>query len=141
MATTLTRWRPFAELELLRSRMDRLFDDAMGAWTPAIDVQRDDDKLIVRADVPGIKPDEITVEVDEGLLTLSGEHEETEEEKGTDFVRRERRYGSFRRAIALPRNVDADAITAVTQDGVLEVTVPLPSEEQAAPKVITPTPA
>jgi HSP20 family protein len=147
MAGTLSRWRPFAELEELRSRMDRMFEDALGearevraeaGWTPAIDLQREDGKLIVRADVPGIKPEEIKVEVVDDLLTLSGQHEETEEEKGRDFVRRERRFGSFKRSIAIPPEVDPDAIEAVTHDGVLEVTVPLPEKEGASRKVITP---
>jgi HSP20 family protein len=150
MPTGLTRWRPFAELDELRSRMDRMFDDVLGearevraeaAWTPAVDVHRDDGKLIVRADVPGIKPDEIKVEFEDEMLVLSGRHEESKEETERDFVRRERRYGAFRRAISLPRDVDPDKIEATTHDGVLEVTVPLPETETAKRKVITPKPA
>jgi HSP20 family protein len=146
MPASLTRWRPFAEMEDLRTRMDRMFEELMGeareiraeaTWTPAVDVHRADGKLVVRADVPGVRPEEIEVEVEDDMLTVSGRHEETEEEKGRDFVRRERRYGSFRRSVSLPHGVDPDKVDAVTHDGVLEVTVPLPEKESAS-KVITP---
>ena len=99
MAGTLTRWDPFAELGELRSRFDRMFDEWLDgrerAWTPAIDVVRDDGHLVVRADLPGIKPEEVKIEVEDDILTISGEHEERTEEKDEDYVRRERRYGSF----------------------------------------------
>lgn len=148
MPTSLTRWRPFAELDELRSRMDRMFEEFMGhepwparkaaTWAPAVDVHRSDGTLIVRADVPGFKPEEVSVEVEDDVLTVSGKHEESEEEEKRDYVRRERRYGEFCRSIALPDGVDADKIEAVTHDGVLEVTVPLPEKAAAARKVITP---
>lgn len=147
MAASLTRWRPLLEIDELRTRMDRMVEDLMGdarevraqaSWSPAIDVHREDGKLVVRADVPGLKPEEIEVELDDDVLTLSGQHEESEEEKGRDFVRRERRFGSFSRSIALPSGVDPEAIEAITHDGVLEVTVPLPETESATHRVITP---
>ncbi len=147
MPASLTRWRPTLELDELRTRMDRMLEDLMGearevraqsSWSPAIDVHREADKLVVCADVPGLKPDEIKVEVEDDVLTLSGQHEESEEEKGRDFVRRERRYGSFRRTIALPRDVDPDAVKAITHEGVLEVIVPIPPTESATHRVITP---
>ena len=108
-------------------------------WTPAVDVVRDADKLVVRADVPGIKPEEIKIEIREGFLTLSGEHEEATEEKDEQYVRRERRYGAFSRSIPLPDGVEAKKIKARTHDGVLEVTVPLPKEAAKEPITITPT--
>ena len=89
---------------------------------------RDKGKLIVRADMPGIKLEEVKVEVEDDILTVSGEHEESKEEKDEKFVRRERRYGSFMRSIALPPGVDPDKVAATVKDGVLEVTVPLPEE-------------
>ena len=143
MPGTLTRWDPFAELGELRSRFDRMFDEWLDgrerAWTPAIDVVREDDHLVVRADLPGIKPEEVKIEVEDDILTISGEHEERKEEKDTDYVRRERRYGSFSRSMALPGGVDAKEITASTRDGVVEVTVPLPKEAIKEPVRITPT--
>lgn len=133
MANALTRRRPFEDFAELHTRLDRLFEDLVaggkrGEWTPAIDVIRDKDKLAVRVDMPGIKPEDIKVELENDVLTISGEHEESKEEKEEQFVRRERRYGSFMRSIALPAGVDADSLTATVKDGVLEVTVPLPQE-------------
>jgi HSP20 family protein len=101
-------------------------------------IRRDDGKLIVRADVPGFKPDEIKVELEGNTLALSGEHEETSEEKQRDFLRRGRRFGAFRRSIVLRPDVDAEAVEAVTRDGVLEVTVPLPETEIEARRLSAP---
>jgi HSP20 family protein len=132
MPGALTRWEPFAELGELRSRFDRMFDDFFDGherqWTPAIDVERENGSLVVRADVPGIKPEEVKIEIENDILTVSGEHEERREEKDKHFLRRERRYGSFSRSLALPVGVDAKKIKASTHDGVVEVTIPLPSE-------------
>lgn len=146
MRSILTLRRPFDDLVDPYRRMDRVFEELTGelpaqtAWAPAVDIRRDDGKLIVRADVPGFKPDEIKVELEGNTLTLSGEHEETSEEKQRDFLRRERRFGAFRRSIVLRPDVDAEAVEAVTRDGVLEVTVPLFKKEIEARRVITPKP-
>ena len=143
MPGTLTRWEPFAELAELRSRFDRLFDDWLDgherAWTPAIDVVRENDHLVLRADLPGIKPEEVKIEVEDDILTVSGEHEERKEEKDKHYVRRERRYGSFSRSLTLPVGVDAKKIKAETHDGVVEVTIPLPKEAKKQTVKITPT--
>lgn len=140
---TLTRWDPFADMAQLRGRFDRMLDE-FGAgrersWLPALDVVRHDDRLVVRADVPGIKPEEIKIEVRGGYLAVSGKHEETEEANDEKYVRRERRPGAFSRTIALPDGVEAEKIEAKTHDGVLEVTVPLPKEAAKEPVTITPT--
>ena len=142
MANTIMRWEPFAELADIRSRFDRMladFGDGERDWTPAIDVMRDDGNLVLRADVPGIKPDEIKVEVADDVLTLSGKHEETKQEKDGGFVRRERRYGAFSRSFSLPRGVDTQKVQASVKDGVLEVKVPLPKEPVKESVTITPT--
>ena len=140
---TLTRWEPFAELGDLRSRFDRMFEELTegrgSRWTPAIDVVHDKGNLILRADVPGIKPDEVKIEVQDDIITVSGQHEESKEEKDKNFLRRERRYGSFRRSMALPAGVDAKKIKAKTRDGVVEVTIPLPKEAKKESVTITPT--
>jgi HSP20 family protein len=145
MPGALTRWEPFAELGELRSRFDRMFDDFFDGherrWTPAIDVERRNGNLVVRADVPGIKPEEVKIEVEDDILTVSGEHEERKEEKDKRFLRRERRYGSFSRSLALPAGVEAKKIKASTHDGVVEVTIPLPSESKQTKVEITPTAA
>jgi HSP20 family protein len=142
MPGTLTRWDPFAELSELRTRFDRMLDQFDGrerVWTPAIDVVRDDGNLVVHAELPGIKPEEVKIEVEDDILTVSGEHEERREEKDKQYVRRERRYGSFSRSMALPPGVDAKKITAKTHDGVVEVTIPLPKEATKETVNITPT--
>jgi HSP20 family protein len=141
MARTLTRWEPFAELAEMRSRFDRLLGEFGGEreWTPAIDMIREEGRLVVRADVPGIRPDEISIEVEGGVLTLSGKHEESTEAKDEHFVRRERRYGAFSRSMPLPQGVDPEGIEAKTRDGVLEVTVPLPERSAREAITITPT--
>ena len=146
MAGALTRWDPFAEIGELRSRFDRLFDElgghAQGAWRPAIDVMRRDDTIVVRADLPGLTPDEVKIEVEDGVLMVSGEHQEDRSDSdGGRYVRRERRFGAFSRSIALPAGVDAQAIKAQTHDGVVEVTVPLPSGATTQKVEITPAPA
>lgn len=140
MSTALTRWDPFAEL---RSQFDRMLDEVMvdgreRTWTPAIDVVREKDKLVIRADIPGVKPEDVKVEVEDDVLTVSGEHEERKEEKDKHYVRRERRYGAFQRSLVLPPDVDPEKIEAKTKDGVLEVTVPLPKEAKKKPITITP---
>ncbi len=143
MPGTLTRWEPFAELGELRSRFDRMFEDMLEgrerSWAPAIDVVRDNDNLVVRADVPGIKPEEVKIEVEDDILTVSGSHEERKEQKEKHFLRRERHYGSFSRSMALPAGVDAKKIKAKTHDGVVEVTIPLPKEASKGKIEITPS--
>lgn len=143
MPGTLTRWEPFAEFAELRNRFDRMFgelaDVGPRTWAPAIDVERGKDSLIIRADVPGIKPEDVRIEVEDDILTVSGEHEESKEQKDKDYLRRERRYGSFSRSMALPQGVDAKKIKAKTQNGVVEVTVPLPKEPKKETVKITPS--
>ena len=135
MAGTLTRWEPFAELAELRSRFDRMLtelgDGGGREWMPAIDVKRQNGQLVVRADVPGIKPEEIEVQVDEDMLTISGERREETKDKN----HREFHYGAFKRAVALPAGAKTDAITASYDNGVLLVRVPLGTEEVSSVKI------
>ncbi len=106
---------------------------------PAIDLERENGNLVLRADIPGMKPEEITVEIADDVLTVSGEHEERRETADTRFVRRERHYGSFSRSMDLPHGVDAKRITAKAHDGLLEVTIPLPEKVSREPVTLTPT--
>src|ERR1039458_2053000 len=143
MRATLTRWEPFAELGELRSRFDHIFDEVVSdrerVWTPSIDVVRDNGNLVLRADLPGIKPDEVKIEFDDDILTVSGAHEERKEEKDKHYVRRERRYGAFSRSVALPPGTAATPSEPKPPRGFLEVPVPLPKEAKAEPVTITPT--
>ena len=137
MPGALTRSDPFAELGEPRSQVERMLDESLDdrerACTPALDVGRYDGHPVVRAGLPGIKPEEVKIEVEGDFLTISGEQEERTEDKDEDYVRRERRYGSFSRSMALPGGVDAKKVRASTRDGVVEVTVPLPKEARKAP--------
>jgi HSP20 family protein len=141
MATAMTRWHPFEDLADLRERFDKMLGDFAGDFTPAIDVVRKNGSIVVRADVPGMKPEEIDVEVKDDVLTISGKHEESKEEKDEDerIVRSERHFGSFSRSISLPPEVGAEDITATCKDGVLEVTVPVPESKDREPVKVVPT--
>ena len=140
MATGLTRWRPFGELEDVRTRIDRMFGELAGGerWNLALDVVERDDAYVVRADLPGLKPEEVKIDVEDDVLTISAEHEESDEEKQDNYVRRERRYGSFSRSLTLPRGVTADQIEATSKDGVVEVSIPKPKEQERKSVSINP---
>ena len=144
MPGALTRWEPFAELGELRGRLDRMLGeltDGERTWMPAVDVERENGNLVVRADVPGIKAEEVKIEVQDDILTVSGQHEEHKESKEAHYLRRERRYGAFSRSMALPMGVDPQKIKAKTHDGIVEVTIPLPKEAKKEAVTITPTAA
>jgi HSP20 family protein len=112
-------------------RDDSLFE---GAWTPAIDVHDSRDNLVVRADLPGLKKDDIEVSIQDETLIIRGEKREESERKEKGVVRTERLYGSFHRAVTLPVAVDENRVKAQYKNGVLELT--LPKKEEAKPKQI-----
>jgi HSP20 family protein len=130
MTRAITRWEPF---------FDRLFTDLYdgGRW-PSVDVIRDDGHMVVRAEVPGMKPEEVELKVEGGLLTISGSHEEATEKEEAEYVHRERRYGAFRRTLALPEGIDPKKIRATMHDGLLEVEIPVRDESTAEAVTITP---
>jgi HSP20 family protein len=101
------------------------------SWAPRVDVVREKDRVVVQAELPGIKPEEVEISVEGDVLTISGHHEQSKEEKDKHLVRRERRYGSFSRSMPLPSGVDSDQIEADYADGVLEVSIPVPPEKEA----------
>lgn len=137
MATQMTVWRPFADFGELRQRVEEMFHEVGiggdGAWTPSVDVLRKNGNVILRADLPGIKPEEVKITVEDDVLTVSGEHTEESEEERDNYMRRERRFGSFSRSMNLPAGVKAEDIESTTADGVLEVTIPLPMAEEKKP--------
>jgi HSP20 family protein len=130
-----------------RSEMDRLFDSFFGdvpavwgprewstSWQPAIDVEETDKQVLVRAEIPGVKPDDLDVSIQHGSLVVSGEKKESEERKEGGYLYQERRYGSFRREVSLPSAVDEQNVKAEYKDGVLHVT--LEKSQEALPKKI-----
>jgi HSP20 family protein len=143
----LVKWNPWKEMSVLQNRMNRLFyepflrsdreDDelSMGAWYPAVDMFDNDDKIIIKAELPGMKKDDFSVDVKDRVLTLSGERNYDNEVKEENYYRRERTYGMFKRAFHLPADVDADNIKAEFKDGVLRVEIPKPEKQK--PKQIT----
>jgi HSP20 family protein len=138
----LVRWDPLQELvamnnRLLRSTGDPLMtrtEDAFGAWAPPVDIFEKQDHLVVRAEVPGVRKEDMDVRIENGVLTLHGERKEEKEVKEENAHLMERVYGSFTRSFSLPMTVDATKVTAHYKDGVLEVTVP--KVESAKPKRI-----
>jgi len=105
-----------------------------GAWWPALDVADKDDKVIVKAELPGVTNEDIDVSVHGDVLTISGEKKASTEDSGEGYYHAERRYGSFRREVRLPSAVDTEKVEATFRDGVLTIT--LPKDQQALPKRI-----
>ncbi|MBX3011580.1 MAG: Hsp20/alpha crystallin family protein [Caldilineaceae bacterium] len=142
--TTLTRWEPFREMANLSRVMDRFFDEPFGempvlwrrgeGYSLALDVAEQNDKYIVKASVPGIKPEDVEITLTDNVLTIKGETKTETETQEENYHLRERRFGSFMRSIALPNTIDADKIEAVNENGVLTLT--LPKAEAVKPKRI-----
>ena len=141
--SNLIRWEPAREMMSLRDAMDRLFDDAFtrplsikDAWSvPAIDMYQTDDEIVVKAALPGIKSDEVQINITGEVLTLKGEVKQNEEKKEKAWHIREQRYGSFERSVVLPTDVVADKAKAEFENGILTIT--LPKAEEVKPKMIT----
>jgi len=136
--------RPLARLQDdMNDLFHRFFDDwdapltswRSETWWPALDVSEQDDKVVVKAEMPGMKHDDIELSVMNGTLTINGEKKESQEDKGEGYYHSERRYGTFRRDIALPASVDSEKVEATYKDGVLTVT--LPKTEQAKAKHVS----
>ena len=133
---TLVRFRePFREMAALHNEMSRLaggFFDANGrtnqAWAPAVDVWETEDEIVYAFDLPGIPEDKISVELEEGALTVSGERERTDEVSGERFYRFERRFGTFSRTFGVPQGVTESDVHADYENGVLEVHVRKPAQ-------------
>jgi HSP20 family protein len=139
---------PFAVLRQMRSNLGRMFEESASPsfrwpsfrmrrvsetanWFPEIDVFERDNRLVMKIDLPGMKKDDVKVEVTDGHLTISGERKSEAEERKEHFYRCEREYGSFYRAIPLPEGVKLEDAKAIFSDGVLEVSVPLPVQPEA----------
>jgi HSP20 family protein len=136
----LVRWDPVRELDSLQSDMNRLFDTFFQGragdgvrnrrWNPAMDLVETQDHLVLRADLPGMSEDDVQIEIKDGVLTVSGERKSEHEEKSKGYHRVERAFGSFSRSLTLPDGVDADAVDASFDNGVLEVKIPKPAESK-----------
>ncbi len=138
-------WDPFGELSTLQERMNRLFEERLpstrneeelnlGTFYPAVDIREGDKEITIKAELPGIKKEDVHIDVNDGVITLSGERKLEKEDKKENYHRIERSYGSFHRSFTLPSTVDVEKIKATYKDGILEAT--LPKTEEAKPKSI-----
>jgi HSP20 family protein len=149
--TTMTRWDPFQDLRSAQdemAQMSPMLAHALGlhaqqqgndrtaaaAWAPALDISERKDAYLVTVELPGLKPEDLDITMEDGLLTIQGERQLTSESSEEQYHRVERRYGSFRRSITLPAHVMAEGIQASFEDGVLEIL--LSKAEEATPKRI-----
>ena len=141
---------PFRGFYDTQSEVDRLFNEMLGGlsrrrgpqddqqlarWAPAVDVLTRDSDLVIRAELPGVKQEDVDITLQNGVLTISGEHKADQEEERGNYHVRERRYGSFRRSMTLPEGTDESRVHARFEDGVLEVTVKGAAIEQAPKRI------
>jgi HSP20 family protein len=142
----LVRWEPVRELNTIQGEINRLFNSffdtpvaagegAGRRWLPAMDLVEADDHYMLRADLPGLSEDDVSIEVEDSVLTISGERKAEHEQRGEGYHRLERSYGAFARSLTLPGGVDPDAVQASFDRGVLEVRIPKP--EQRKPRRVT----
>ena len=138
---TLVRWEPFREIASLQNEMSRFMNGLLEgngrsnqAWVPALDVWETESEIVYALDLPGVAEENISVELDEGALTISAERERTQEQPDDRFYRFERRYGTFTRTVGVPQGVSESDVSADYKDGVVEVHVRKP--EQPKPKRI-----
>jgi HSP20 family protein len=143
--SSLMRWDPFRDTLSLRNAMDRLFEDSfvtphLGWIAPtsaagmALDVYETKEQVVIKAALPGVKPEETEVTITGDTLTIRGESKEEKEIKEEDYIRKERHFGSFARSVTLPAGLEADKAEATFQNGVL--TLKIPKSEQVKPKSI-----
>jgi len=141
----LATWPGLGRLSSLRDEIDRLFEaplaelarsssQLLSGWTPALDVLEDKDNVVVKAEVPGMKKDEIEISLHDGSLSISGERKGESKTEDAEMYRSERFFGRFQRTVTLPTPVNAEKVKAQYKDGILTVT--LPKTEEAKPKHI-----
>ena len=145
MRMAITRFEPFRELAAVQARLNRIFsepyeqgDDTLvrADWVPAVDVvENDQHALVLTAELPGVKKEDIELKVENSTLTIRGERKRAFETKEDGYHRVERSFGAFARSFTLPTTVSAEGITADFKDGVLSVT--LPAREEAKPRQVT----
>jgi HSP20 family protein len=137
---TIVRWEPLRELNSLQSEMNRLFNTVFDApqsgnnlmrrWVPAMDLVEAGEHFVLRADLPGMSEEDISIEFEDGTLTVSGERKAEHEDSKEGFHRVERSFGAFSRSLTLPKGINADAVSASFDKGVLEIRIPKPEESK-----------
>ena len=141
---SLTRWDPFNDMLSLREAMNQLLEESFVAPTasrqgpgfvPALDLSESEDGYMVEVAVPGMKPEDLQITVENNVLTIKGEVRHESEEQKRNYHRVERRYGAFQRTVALPSTVKADAINASLDSGILRLDIP--KAEEVKPRRIS----
>ena len=138
--TRMERWDPVDELTTLRNRMDRLWsrmtdeEPALANWSPTSDVIETKDDIVIKAELPGIDPKDVDVQIENSVLSIQGQRNAEKETDEKGFRRIERTYGTFFRSFVLPPNVEVDKIAATFVNGVLEVR--MPKKDEAKPRAI-----
>ena len=140
---TIVRWEPLRELGTLQSEMNRLFTTffdtptsaggnggALRRWIPPMDLVETDDHFVLRADLPGLSEEDVSIELEDNVLTISGERKAEHEDRKEGYYRVERASGAFARSLTLPEGVDPEAVAASFDRGVLEVRIPKPEERK-----------
>ena len=141
----IIRWDPFRDIITLREKMNRLFEDAVTArgeekdmisstWAPSVDIYETENALILTAEVPGVKEDNIEIKIEDNTLSLKGERQFEKETKEENYHRIERSYGSFYRSFTIPRQVDQEKIKAEHDNGVLRIS--MPKKPELHPKTV-----
>lgn len=140
----IKRWKPFQESQNLQDRINGIFNnrsssyapgqDNLTAWDPSTDIYEDKEEYLFRVELPGIRKEDVEIEMNNQTLVIKGEKKESQETKKEHYYRIETAYGSFYRAFRLPQNADSQKIKANLKDGILEVKVP--KQEEAKPKSI-----
>jgi len=142
----IERWQPFSELMSLRQAMDRLFEDrfvrppravsALGeVAAPALDVYQTPTEIVVKAALPGLKPEDVNIDITGETLEIKGERKAEQEIKKDDYLYQERRYGAYSRSVVLPSGLKTDKAEATMEDGILTLTIP--KVEEVKPKKIS----
>jgi HSP20 family protein len=140
----ISRWDPFRELSSIQNELNRLFGRTFGveggdemraaAWMPPVDVSETQDRFVITAEIPGMRPEDVDISVENSVLRIQGERRFYQERNEDDFHRIERRFGSFARSITLPSTADPEGIRASFDAGIL--TIEVPKKEEAKPKKI-----
>ena len=138
----LNRWEPYRSHTGLESQVNRMFNELFGSsqesnlttWAPAVDISESAHELVVKADLPEVKPEELDIRVENNILTIRGERKFEKKVDEKNYLRVERSYGSFSRRFSLASTVNSEAIKADYKDGVLTLTIP--KREEAKPKQI-----
>lgn len=138
----IVRWDPLKDLMTMHDRMNKIFDETLsktaqgsyGDWLPPVDIYETDDEIVIMSELPGLKEEDIDIQVSDGVLSLKGEKKYPIEGESDNFYRLERSYGKFNRSFAIPNTVDIGTVKANLKDGLLKVTLKKKAEIQ--PRVI-----